>query len=190
MKRTSRPTAAAAILLASVAAFVAPASALHAAQGSRAPAPAPEMQRLSNLYVGTWTYTETYPKSVSAPNGAVNTGVYTSEPGPGGNSLVNRFQSRGPAGDADGMLIIVWDPKTKAYTEYVFAPTSPTPLTGTGQWEGDTLVFRIEITAGTTKLALRNVARFLDGGHLSSDQFTSLNGGPETLLVHVDAVKK
>lgn len=36
--------------------------------------PLPEMQRLSKLYVGSWNYTETYPKS-----GAINTGVYTSE---------------------------------------------------------------------------------------------------------------
>src|SRR5690348_12315619 len=39
--------------------------------------PLAEMQRLSKLYVGTWTYTETYPKSASSPNGGVNTGVYT-----------------------------------------------------------------------------------------------------------------
>jgi len=52
--------------------------------------PLPEMQRLSKLYAGTWEYTETYPKS-----GAVNTGVYTSEPGPGGNSIFNRFHSKG-----------------------------------------------------------------------------------------------
>jgi hypothetical protein len=59
--------------------------------------PLPEMQRLSKLYSGTWEYTETYPKS-----GAVNTGVYTSEPGPGGNSIFNRFHSKGPAGEFEG----------------------------------------------------------------------------------------
>src|SRR5262245_26967273 len=125
MKHLSRPTLAAAILLASMTAFLAfPASRLTA-QGARPPQASPEMQRVSKLYVGSWTYTETYPKSAAAPNGAVNTGTYTSEPGPGGNSIVNRFHSTGPAGDVDGMLIMVWDPKAKAYTEYVFAPTSP-----------------------------------------------------------------
>jgi hypothetical protein len=57
--------------------------------------PLPEMQRLSKLYVGRWEYTETYPKS-----GAANTGVYTSELGPGGNSIFNHFHSKGPAGSS------------------------------------------------------------------------------------------
>ena len=77
--------------------------------------PTPEMQRLAKLYVGTWDYTETYPKSTFAPAGGQNTGVYTSELGPGGNSLINRFHSRGPVGDFEGMLVMTWDAKEKAY---------------------------------------------------------------------------
>jgi hypothetical protein len=42
------------------------------------PGVSPEMERLQRFYLGTWDYTETY------PNGGVNTGVYTSEVGPGG----------------------------------------------------------------------------------------------------------
>ncbi len=59
-----------------------------------APGPAPEMQRLQKFYLGTWQYTETYLKGPFAPNGGQNTGTYTSELGPGGNSLINRFHSR------------------------------------------------------------------------------------------------
>src|SRR5579863_10109039 len=73
----------------------------------------PEMQRL-NFYLGEWDYTETYSK------GGVNTGVYTSKLGPGGMSLVNTFHSQGPAGDFEGLLIITWDAKEKAYKTYVF----------------------------------------------------------------------
>ena len=161
------------------------------AQEQKPPAlPLPEMQRLSKLYVGTWSYSETYPKSKFLPNGGVNTGVYTSELGPGGNSIINRFHSQGPVGDFEGLLVMTWDPGEKAYKEYVFSGDSPVPLVETGQWEGDVLIYRAEIPLGARKMALRNASRFLEGGKLVSDQFSSMNGAPETLFVHVEAVKK
>lgn len=157
-----------------------------AAQQQKRPSlPLPEMQRLSKLYAGRWEYTETYPKS-----GALNTGLYTSELGPGGNSIFNHFHSKGPAGEFDGVLVMTWDPKEKAYKSYAFGDGFPGALAGTGQWEDDVLVYRSELAAGAMKLTLRNTTKFLDGGKLTSDQFSSANGGPETLIVHVEAVKK
>lgn len=162
-----------------------------AAQEKRPPAlPLPEMQRLSKLYVGRWEYTETYPKSAFYPNGGVNTGVYVSEPGPGGNSIFNHFHSKGPVGEFEGTLVMAWDPKENAYKAYVFGDSFPGAIVETGQWEGDTLVFRAEFSVGETKLALRNATKFLEGGRLVSDEFSSANGKPETLLVRVEANKK
>ena len=152
--------------------------------------PLPEMRRLSKLYVGTWTYTETYPKSAPYPNGGVNTGVYTSELGPGGNSIINHFHSKGPVGDFEGVMVMTWDPKEKVYKAYLFGDSFPAALVETGQWESDALVYRTEFSAGGMKLALRNETKFLDGGRLASDQFSSANGSPEALFVHVEAVKK
>jgi hypothetical protein len=161
------------------------------AQDQKPPAlPLPEMQRLSKLYVGTWTYTETYPKSPMAPDGGMNTGVYTSELGPGGNSIINRFHSKGPVGEFEGVMVMTWDPKEKAYKGYVFGDSFPAAVVETGQWEGETLVYRFEFASGAMKFALRNVTKFLDGGKLTSDEFSSTNGSPETLIVHVEAVKK
>ena len=151
----------------------------------RPPLPLPEMQRLSKLYAGRWEYTETYPKG-----GAVNSGVYTSEPGPGGNSIFNHFHSKGPAGEFDGAIVMTWDAREKAYKSYTLGDGFPGALVSTGQWEGDALVYRSELSTGTMKIAFRNSTKFLEGGKLTSDQFSSANGGPETLLVHVDAVKK
>ena len=56
-----------------------------------APPVSPEMERLTKMYLGNWEYSETYPKTPAAPQGGVNSGIYKSELGPGGNSLVNRF---------------------------------------------------------------------------------------------------
>ena len=162
-----------------------------AAQEGKPPAlPLPEMQKLSKLYVGTWMYTETYPKSSMAPNGGVNTGVYTSELGPGGNSIFNHFHSKGLVGEFDGTIVMTWDPKEKAYKGYVFGDSFPSAVVETGQWENDELVFRFELSMGAAKIVLRNVTKFLPEGKLTSDEFTSVNGAPESLLVHVEGVKK
>jgi hypothetical protein len=178
-----------AILVASVAAILFARN--SAAQEEKSPSlPLPEMQRLSKLFVGRWEYTETYPKSPLNANGEVNTGVYTSELGPGGNSIINRFHSKGPVGEFEGVIVMTWDPKEKAYKEYFFSDSSAGAVVEMGQWEGDALVYRLEFSAGESKFALRNSTKFLSSDKLTSDQYSSVNGAPEKLLVHVEAVKK
>lgn len=152
--------------------------------------PLPEMQRLSKLYAGTWNYTETYPKSEMAPNGGVNTGVYRSELGPGGNSIINHFDSKGPVGNFEGVIVMTWDPNEKAYKAFVLGDSFPSAVMQRGHWENGALVYRYEFDAGGTKYALRNTTKFLGGGKLVSEEFSSTNGGPEALLVHVEAVRK
>lgn len=162
-----------------------------AAQEGKPPSlPAPEMQKLSKLYVGTWTYTETYPKSPMAPNGGTNTGIYTSELGPGGNSIFNHFHSKGPVGEFDGTIVMTWDPKENTYKAYIFGNSFPGAFIETGKWDGDKLVYTGEFSMEAMKFALRNETRFLEGGKLTSDEFSSANGAPEKLLVHVEAAKK
>jgi hypothetical protein len=152
--------------------------------------PTPEMQRLAKLYVGTWDYTETYPKSAFAPAGGQNTGVYTSELGPGGNSLINHFHSRGPVGDFEGMLVMTWDAKEKAYKSYIFGNDFPGALVENGQWEGDALVYRGDFSEGAMKYALRNITKLTGPGKLMSQEYSSANGAAEVLLVTVEATKR
>jgi len=96
----------------------------------------PEMDRLRKLYLGSWDYTETYTKTPFYPQGGSDAGVYTSEPGPGGNSIVNRFHSHGAVGDFEGLLVITWDPKENAYKSYVFGNDFPGCIVQTGQFRG------------------------------------------------------
>jgi hypothetical protein len=152
--------------------------------------PAPEMERLSKLYLGTWDYTETYPKSAFYPNGGVNTGVYTSEAGPGGRSILNRFHSRGPAGDSEGMLVMTWDLNEKVYKSYVFGNGFPGCIIETGQFEGGALTYRTELAAEGMKMKLRNVTKLETSGKLSSEAYMAAEGAPETLLVHVEATRR
>lgn len=195
-RRTTTPTRfLAAFGPALLAGLIALPPARGAAQETPAAAPTParpgaaEMERLK-FYLGEWDYTESYPKSPSNPNGAENTGLYTSKLGPGGNSLVQTFHSHGPVGDFEGLLVITWDPKEMAYKSYVFGSDFPGGIVETGQFEGDTLVFRGETTLGGKHFAMRNTTRLASPGRIVSEEFVSVGGGPERLLVHVEAKKR
>ncbi len=148
-----------------------------------------EMERLK-FYLGEWDYTETYPKSAYYPDGGKNTGVYTSKLGPGGQSLVNSFHSQGPVGDFEGLLVMTWDAREKAYKAYVFGNDFPGALVETGQFEGDALVFRSEFPMEGATLKLRNVTRVTGPGTLVSEEYSAMKDAPEKLFVHVEAKKK
>jgi hypothetical protein len=68
------------------------------------------MDRLQALYLGTWDYRETCAKSPFSPQDGHAKGVYTGELGPGGFSIINRFHSQRPIADAEGPLVMTWDP--------------------------------------------------------------------------------
>lgn len=150
---------------------------------------AAEMERLK-FYLGEWDYTETYPKSAFSPDGGKNTGIYTSKLGPGGNSLINSFHSQGPVGDFEGLMVMTWDTKERAYKAYVFGNDFPGAMVETGQFEGDTLVYRSEFQAEGATLKLRNVTRVTGPGTLVSEEFMAMKDAPETLLVRVEAKKR
>jgi hypothetical protein len=150
---------------------------------------AAEMERLK-FYLGEWEYTETYPKSAFSPNGGKNTGVYTSKLGPGGNSLINTFHSQGPVGDFEGLLVMTWDAREKAYKGYVFGNDFPGALVETGQFEDDALVYRSEFPAEGTTLKLRNVTRITAPGKIESEEYMAMKDAPEKLLVRVEAKKR
>ena len=163
-----------------------------AAAASSAPVAKPgvaEMERLK-FYLGEWDFTETYPKSAFYPEGGRNTGVYTSKLGPGGNSLVNTFHSQGPVGDFEGLLVMTWDAREKAYKAYAFGNDFPGGLVETGQFEGDALVFRSEFPVEGATIKLRNSTKLAAPGKIESDEFFTMKDGSETLLVHVEAKKR
>jgi hypothetical protein len=154
--------------------------------------PSPEMAKLIKLYRGTWDYTESYAKTTEMPNGGENTGVYSSELGPGSMSILNRFHSKGPAGDYEGFMIMTWDAKEKAYKEYLVGNGIPGAVISTGQFEGDTLIFRTTFTMGDKSYLIRNETHLDAKGLLISDEFigTPAPGEKQTPSVHVVATRR
>lgn len=166
-----------------------PAASASAPVASAAPKPAPEMEKI-NFYMGIWDYTESYPKSKMFPDGAENTGVYTTTAGPGGNSLINHFHSKGPAGEFEGLIVRTWDPAEKQYKGYFFADQFPGCTVENGQFEDGLLVFRAEFSMGATKVKSRTTAQLLSPGKMEVISYMAMNGGPEQLAVKVEATKR
>jgi len=127
---------------------------LSSAAGQQKPEGLAEMEKLQ-LLVGTWSYTETYEKSAAMPQGGAGTGTYRAQAGPGGYSLILDFTTHlGPI-DEIGHGIITWDPKEKAYKEYIVGNGFPGCVVFTGHWEGEILVFLGEFETGGAKMQLK-----------------------------------
>jgi hypothetical protein len=73
-------------------------------------------------------------------------------------------------GDFEGLLILTWDANEKAHKAYAFGNDFRGAIVETGQFEGDALVYRSELTAGGTTMKLRNVTRVTTPGQLVSEE--------------------
>jgi hypothetical protein len=76
-------------------------------------------------------------------------------------------------GDFEGLLMLTWDANEKAYKAYAFGNDYPGAIVETGQFEGDALVYRSELTAGGTSMKLRNVTRVTAPGQLVSEEYVA-----------------
>jgi hypothetical protein len=99
------------------------------------------------------------------------------------NSLVQHFHSQGPVGDFAGLMIITWDTKENAYKEYIFGSDFPGGVVQTGQFAGDTLVFRGEFSMDASKMAMRNTTKLAAPNKIVSAEYVSLNGAPKSLMM-------
>ena len=109
--------------------------------------PSPEMQKIIKMFAGTWSSTEKHEPSEFLPNGGTGTGSDTVKAGPGGNSLISDYRSKGAMGGSfSGHGIIYWDAKHQAYSSVWCDNMSSEgcEVGATGKWEGNDLVFTAE----------------------------------------------
>ena len=149
----------------------------------------PEMDRLK-FYIGDWAYTEEYPKSELFPNGGHNTGRWSAQRGPDGLSAINTFASHGGGDNYQGMEVMMWDPKAKAYRDNALWYDSPDRWIFTGNFEGETLAYRGEFAYLGKQVKFRSETRPIAAGGFTLTEFASVNGGPEQLLLVGRAEKK
>ncbi len=109
-----------------------------------APQPAPEMEKLAKMMLGTWSSQEKHQPSPFLPNGGTGKGTFRVSLGPGGHSLVEQYNSRGTMGRFTGHGLTYWDPKAKVFRSVWCDNLTSGCDVSVGQWEGDNLVFLSE----------------------------------------------
>jgi hypothetical protein len=86
----------------------APAGAAHARVN-------PQMQRLFDVFLGTWSVTEKIEPSESIPNGGVGEGEELYRTGPGGVSFIEKIRLKEPTGEMSGLGVGWWDEKAQGF---------------------------------------------------------------------------
>ncbi len=148
-----------------------------------------ELDRL-RFYLGDWSYSERYEKSVLFPAGGQNTGSWTAQVGPQGRSIIHAFVSHGTGDNYEGIEVTTWDPKTKLYRDHSLWYDSPDQWSYVGHFEGDTLVYRAEFEFNNKQIKFRSETRPLQGGGFTLDEFASVDGAPEQKILRGVAVPR
>src|SRR5712692_7515781 len=130
------------------------ATALAAPLLAQEPKPTPEMQRLSRLFVGSWSTGEKHEPGAIAPKGGIGEGSENVALGPGGMSLISDYKASDPSGKFVAHTIMWWDAKEKAYRSLECHNRSAAGCeTGLWRWAGNDLVLDQEgIKMGWTDL--------------------------------------
>ena len=113
---------------------------------NRLPRPAPEMEKLSKMFVGIWSTSEKHEPWKIAPEGGTGKGSDTVRLGPGGMSLISDYKASDPMGKFAAHGVIWWDAKEQGYKSLECQNRSPAgcEVGGTWKWEGNDLVLHEE----------------------------------------------
>lgn len=108
---------------------------------SQEPKPTPEMQRLSRLFVGSWSTNEKHEPGGIVPKGGIGKGSEKVALGPGGMSLISDYRASDPKGKFWAHTILWWDAKEQAYRSLECRNRLAAGCeTGLWRWEGNDLV--------------------------------------------------
>jgi hypothetical protein len=121
------------------------AAAQNKAQGSK-PRPAPEMQRVAKMLVGTCKVDLNYAPGGSMPNGGKGTAHSVIRPGPGSFSLIEDFEGDLPPGSLHALYW--WDKAAQAFKGWGCDDFSEEVCggdNGLGRLEGDEVVWQLKI---------------------------------------------
>jgi hypothetical protein len=186
MKGCRNKDAAIPLAIAVVVAIMLPAAAQHSKKAAVSAAAKttliPELDQL-RFYLGDWSYSETYEKSVLFPNGGQNSGSWTAQVGPQGRSIIHAFVSHGTGDNYEGIEVMTWDAKAKLYRDHSLWYDSPDQWSYIGRFDGDALVYRAEFELNGRHVTFRSETRPLQSGGFTLDEFASVDGKPEQKIL-------
>jgi hypothetical protein len=136
--------------------------------------PAPEMQRLAKMLVGTWTVDEDFAPGGTMPNGHRGSGRSVIEPGPGEASLIEDFISSSPA--AHWHSLIWWEKTGKVFRKVScddFSEEACTVEKGRGRWEGNEVVWQLTVSQDGKDVPVKVVWAEKDNGSFAESRYVA-----------------
>jgi hypothetical protein len=113
------------------------------------PSPAPEMQRVAKMLVGTWKVDEDFAPGDTLPNGGKGTGRSVIRSGPGGFSVIEDFDSSAPNLPDYHLHAVYWWDRTAHGLKVVDCDDLSEEICsiqdGVGRWEGNDVVTNLTI---------------------------------------------
>ncbi|HXN22446.1 MAG TPA: DUF1579 family protein [Candidatus Dormibacteraeota bacterium] len=154
--------------------------------------PSPEIQKVIKMFGGMWSTSEKIEASEFMPQGGTGSGTDSMKAGPGGNSLVNDYRSRGSMGSFAGHGIIFWDAKRQAFSSVWCDSMSPNGCESgmSGKWEGDDLVFNSETEMMGKKVQSKQVYTDIKPASFTFYIDSSTDGGPIKRAMTIKYTKK
>ena len=143
--------------------------------------PSPEMRKLVKALLGNYTTKETHDPGPFMPTGGTGTGQSTFTLGPGGNSVIQTYQSKsGPMGGKFRGHGVVWyDPKAGGYKSVWCDSMSPMcEVGGPSKWEGDKLTGTTESEMMGKKMTYKETMSDFSPNGFKMDMEISSEGGP------------
>jgi hypothetical protein len=120
----------------------------------------PEMQKLFNTFLGTWSITEKIEPSEMLPTGGTGQGEEVYKAGPGGVSLVEEIHLREGARESSGIGVGWWDEKAKGFRALWCDSENPNGcimMAHLAKWEGDDFVLGDEFERDGKKFLFKEV---------------------------------
>lgn len=109
--------------------------------GPPAAKPNPEITRLLKMFAGTWTASEKIEPGPMAPKGGTGKGMATFKAGPGGNSMIEEYDSpHGAVGPFRGLGVTWWDANAGAFKGTWCDSMTQTCMVGGMKWQGEKIV--------------------------------------------------
>lgn len=154
--------------------------------------PSPEIQKLAKAMLGSYTTKEAHDPGPFIPAGGTGTGEAKFTLGPGGNSIIESYQSKsGPMGGGfRGQGLVWYDAKAGGYRSVWCDSMSPTcEVGGPTKWDGDKLSGTTDSEMMGKKVKYHETMSGFSPNGFKMDMEMSTEGSPMKHVMTIEYMK-
>jgi len=144
------------------------------------PKPGPQMEKLLQVFEGTWTINEKLAPDPSAPNGTTGEGKIVWRHGPGGFSVIEDYMSKQGARQVTGLAVFWWDDAANGYRTIWCDSTNPggcISFKNVARWEGAQLALVEDYEMNGRKFTFKEVFSDITPGTFTQTLYGGEAGG-------------